>query len=81
MIQQLALSTYESKDLEPHAALRDAKGCMNELSPHTTAAHPTLHVHTRPPHYPLADGSEEFTPVTPERAQRYRPPVLEGARF
>jgi hypothetical protein len=42
VIQQLALSTYKSKDLEPHAALTAARACMNELSPKTTTDPETL---------------------------------------
>jgi tetratricopeptide (TPR) repeat protein len=42
VIQQLALSTYKSKDLEPRAALMEAKACMNELSPKSSSDPETL---------------------------------------
>lgn len=42
VIQQLALATYKSKDLEPHAALTEARTIMNDLGPKTTSDPETL---------------------------------------
>lgn len=42
VIQQLALATYKSKDLEPHAALTEARAIMEPLDPKTTSDPETL---------------------------------------
>lgn len=42
VVQQLALSTYKSKDLDPRVALITAKNCLSELSPQTSTDPETL---------------------------------------